>query len=168
VLEIGAGRGVNFDRLPTGVTWTGLEPDPKRRAALAASAAHHGHAGRAVAGVAEHLPLADQSMDTVVETVMLCSVADQRAVLAEVRRVLKPGGAFVFVEHVAAAHGSWTRRAQDAFAPFSRRFLGGCDPARETWQALADAGFAEVDYAWFRSRWPLPVTTLRIVGVARA
>ena len=168
VLEIGAGRGANFARLPAGVAWTGLEPDPKSCAALARAAAGNGRPSRVLRGVAERIPLADDSVDAVVETVVLCSVGDQNRVVQEIRRVLKPGGAFVFVEHVAAPPGTWTRAAQRAYAPMSRKLVGGCDPALETWRAIEGAGFARVDYTWFRSRWPLPLTTLRVVGQARA
>jgi SAM-dependent methyltransferase len=70
-------------------------------------------------------------------------------VLAEVRRVLRPGGAFVFCKHVAAPRGTGVRRWQRALAPWSRRFDAGCDPSRETWLAIERAGFAHVELEWF-------------------
>ncbi|WP_370151655.1 class I SAM-dependent methyltransferase [Streptacidiphilus sp. EB129] len=175
VLEIGAGSGANLAALGDGVRWIGLEPDPGRRRRLArtatastaatasaaavtatpgavAAAAPSGARGPAravVAGVAEALPLADGCVDAVLATVVLCSVRDQDAVLAEIRRVLRPGGTFVFVEHVAAPEGSWRSRVQRAWAPCSRRWDAGCDPHRATWRRIEAAGFAAVDLRWF-------------------
>ena len=83
-----------------------------------------------------------------VATAVLCSVADQDQVLAEVRRVLRPSGAFVFFEHVLAPAGTWSHRLQRCWAPLSRR-LDGCDPARQTWRAIKAAGFREVLARWY-------------------
>ena len=144
VLEIGAGRGANFGLLPGQVRWVGLEPARRRRRRLA-----RGHAGLVLAGVGERIPLRDRSVDAVISTIVLCSVRDQDWVLAEVRRVLRPGGAFVFCEHVAAPSGTWARKWQRAMAPWSRRLDAGCDPSRETWRAIEQAGFAHVELNWF-------------------
>ena len=144
VLEIGAGKGANFGLLPGQVRWVGLEPARRRRRRLARS-----HAGLVLAGDGERIPLRDHSVDAVISTIVLCSVQDQDRVLAEVRRVLRPGGAFVFCEHVAAPTGTWARRWQRALAPWCRRFDAGCDPSRETWRAIERAGFADVELEWF-------------------
>ena len=144
VLEIGAGSGANFGLLPGQVRWVGLEPVRRRRRRLA-----RGHAGLVLAGVGERIPLRDRSVDAVISTIVLCSVRDQDRVLAEVRRVLRPGGAFVFCEHVAAPSGTWARRWQGGMTPLCRRFDAGCDPSRETWRAIEQAGFARVELKWF-------------------
>ena len=144
VLEIGAGKGANFGLLPGQVRWVGLEPARRRRRRLARS-----HAGLVLAGDGERIPLRDHSVDAVISTIVLCSVQDQDRVLAEVRRVLRPGGAFVFCEHVAAPRGTRARRWQHALAPWCRRFDAGCDPSRETWLAIERAGFTHVDLEWF-------------------
>lgn len=136
VLEIGAGRGRNFDLLAPGVTWIGAEPDPGFRARLATTARQYGHDRPPLAARAESVPLPDASVDAVLATVVLCSVRDQDEALAEIARLLRPGGLFVFAEHVGAAAGSFKRRAQRAFAPLSRRFDHGCDPTRDTEAAL--------------------------------
>jgi SAM-dependent methyltransferase len=152
VLEIGAGRGANFGYFRRGICWLGLEPHAGRRRELAAAAAQHGHRAPVLAAPAERIPLADASVDAVAATLALCSVADQDAVLAEVRRVLRPGGQFVFFEHVAAPAGTLPRLLQRFVAPLTRRFDGGCDPGRETWRAIETAGFRELDARWYGGR----------------
>jgi ubiquinone/menaquinone biosynthesis C-methylase UbiE len=168
VLEIGAGRGRNLPDFDRGITWIGLEPNRRRHAQLVRTAAAHGHRGTVLSAVAEQIPLADASVTAVVSTVVLCSVDDQERVLAEVRRVLRPGGSFVFVEHVAADPGTWSRRLQGTFAPATRRFDAGCDPSRETWRTIQDAGFRDLDLRWFTSRSPIFVYGRYIAGRAIA
>lgn len=168
VLEIGAGRGANFARFATTVTWIGLEPDPRRLQRLARTASQHGHTGgRALCATAESIPLASHSVDAVVATVVLCSVASQEAVLAEIQRVLVPGGSFVFFEHVAAPDGTWISRLQRFWAPYSRRFDAGCDPTRDTWRTIQDAGFRDVDLNWFGRRPQLGIHGPYIAGRAQ-
>lgn len=148
VLEIGVGRGANFGLLPAGVDWVGIEPDRRMRQRLGDE--------RVLSGTAEELPLPDESVDAVLSTVVLCSVRDQDRALAEIRRVLRPGGRLVFFEHVAARPGTWTRRAQEVLAPISRRIDHGCDPSRETWRTLQRQPFRSLDLRWFnRGHTPL-------------
>jgi ubiquinone/menaquinone biosynthesis C-methylase UbiE len=150
VLEIGAGGGANFDLLDHTTDWVGLEPDRRRRRRLTAKVSRSGRRGSVIDGVAEDMPLPDHSVDAVLSTIVLCSVRDQEQAVAEVLRVLRPGGRFVFFEHVAAEHGSWQRRWQAWTALCSRMFDHGCDPSRETWQVLQRAPFIELDLSWFR------------------
>ena len=145
VLEIGAGNGANFGYFPRDIRWIGLEPSPSRRRGLAAQAAACGQHTPVLAAPAERIPLPAASVDAVAATVVLCSVADQRAALAEIRRVLRPGGVFVFFEHVAAPAWTWSRGAQRAVAPVTRLFDAGCDPGRDTGRAIEAAGFRAVD-----------------------
>lgn len=126
------------------MTWIGAEPDAGSRAKLAEAARRHGHDRDPLAAAAESVPLPDAGVDGVLATVVLCSVRDQDETLAEVTRVLRPGGSFVFAEHVGAAPGSWRRRAQRVFAPLSRRFDRGCDPTRDTESALRRSGLRVV------------------------
>ena len=166
VLEIGAGTGANFARLPAGASWIGLEPDARLRRRLARNASAHGRSPRVVAAPAERIPIADASVDGVVGTVVLCSVADPTQALAEIRRVLRPGGRFLFFEHVAAAPGTRSRRAQRMFAPLSRRFDHGCDPSRATATTIARAGFADVEIDWYGEDAWLAIYAPFIAGVA--
>ena len=135
VLEIGAGRGRNFGDLRPGVRWIGAEPDAGRRADLARAARDHGHGEPPLDAPAENLPLPDASVDGVLATGVLCSVRDPDRALAEIARVLRPGGIFVFAEHVAAPRG-WKRRLQRLAAPLTRSLDHGCDPTRETEAAV--------------------------------
>jgi ubiquinone/menaquinone biosynthesis C-methylase UbiE len=132
VLEIGAGYGENFDILPSDIDYVGLEPNPKRLDELGYESDRNGHPTPPLAAKAENIPLPDASVDAVLGTMVLCSVDDTDRVLAEVARVLKPGGSYVFVEHVGAPRRSWRRVAQRIAAPFMRLAAGGCDPVRDT------------------------------------
>lgn len=135
VLEIGAGRGRNFEHLRPGVHWIGAEPYAPRRAELTRAAREHGHGETPLDASAEDLPLGDDSVDGVLSTGVLCSVRDPDRALAEIARVLRPGGLFVFAEHVAAPRG-WKRRLQKLAAPITRTLDHGCDPVRETEAAV--------------------------------
>jgi SAM-dependent methyltransferase len=150
VLEIGPGTGVNLAYLPAGVRWTGVEPNAYLRDETAAAAARRGIEARVLPGVAESLPLPDRSVDAVVATLVLCSVRDQDAALAEVRRVLRPGGRFVFVEHIGAPSGSLLRRTQRLVRPLWRIVGDGCHPDRDTVAAVERAGFTRVEVERFR------------------
>jgi ubiquinone/menaquinone biosynthesis C-methylase UbiE len=143
VLELGAGHGLNFPHYPTTVTEViAIEPEPTLRARATEAAASAPVPVRVLAGVADDLPLEDASVDAAVASLVLCSVPDQDRALAELRRVLRPGGELRFYEHViprcqpkrvllkAADHsGLWPRIA------------GGCHPARDTGAAIERAGF---------------------------
>lgn len=140
VLELGAGEGANFGALADGVTWVGLEPHRGMRGRLGERARRHGHTTEPLDAVAEDVPLPDGSVDAVLATTVLCSVDDQDRALAEVARVLAPGGRAVLAEHVAAARGTASRVAQHLARPFSRAFDHGCDPTRDTEAAVRRSG----------------------------
>jgi SAM-dependent methyltransferase len=150
VLEIGPGTGVNFDDLPTDITWIGLEPDDDALRRLRSRARKFSRESRVIEGVAEQIPLDDHSVDTVLSTLVLCSVEDQARVLAEVKRVLKPGGRFAFFEHVAGPRGSATRLTQRVSTLGRRRKAGECDPVRDTLEVIRGA-FDIVDVTEYRA-----------------
>jgi ubiquinone/menaquinone biosynthesis C-methylase UbiE len=160
VLEIGAGTGANFPHYQPGQTIVTTEPDQfmLRRARQRAQAL--GLAVELYQCPAEALPFADASFDSVISTLVLCSVTDQAASLAEIRRVLKPGGTFRFIEHVRAS--GRLGRLQDLVTPVWRYFGAGCHPNRRTAQSIRAAGFEMVEV----DRQSLPIIPL-IVGVAR-
>jgi SAM-dependent methyltransferase len=168
VLEIGPGTGANLPYLAPGVRWLGVEPNPFMLGYLHRKAASLRLTAATCVGTAEHLPIADRSVDAVVGTLVLCSVADPARALAEVRRVLRPGGRFVFIEHVAAPAGTLLRRAQECARPLWSVLADGCTPDRETWAAIERAGFATVAYERFAVRVPLVLVTPHIAGQATA
>ena len=166
VLEIGAGVGRNVALLPEGVTWQALEPDRRRHARLARIARIHGAAIAPLEACAEQIPLPDASVDGVLSVETMCSVADAELALSEARRVLRPGGRFVFAEHVAAPAGTWSRRVQGAIAPLSRRFDHGCNPLRDTEATIRCSGLELREIRRFELRQPLGVRIPYVVGVA--
>jgi len=146
-LEIGAGTGLNLPLYPSpGPSHLTLsEPSDAMRAQLSAklSAQPPPFATTLRSHGAERIPDPDDSYETVVCTLVLCTVPDPAAVLAEVRRVLRPTGRLLFIEHVAAA-GAW-RTGQRLLEPVWRPLAGGCCLTRETLPAISAAGFEVVD-----------------------
>jgi SAM-dependent methyltransferase len=116
------------------------------------------------AGSAEDLPVEEASVDAVVSTHVRCSVTDVDQVLREIQRVLKPGGKFVFLEHVAAECGTWTRQVQDGITPAWKTLFDNCHPNRESWKALQSAGFDSIRYEHFQLQ--LPIVGPHIAGTA--
>src|SRR5262249_29270254 len=143
VLEIGPGGGNNLPFLRPGVRWIGIEPNPFFHDRLRARGARLGIDVDVRAAAAEAMPIADGSVDAVVASLVLCSVRDPGATLREVGRVLRPGGRFVFIEHVAAPHGSGLRVVQRALSPIWGAFADGCHPDRDTGRLIEAAGFAD-------------------------
>jgi ubiquinone/menaquinone biosynthesis C-methylase UbiE len=143
VLELGAGTGLNLPHYPPQLQRLVLtEPEEPMRRRLRERA--NGRAVTIVAAPAEHLPFEDQSFDTVVATLTLCTVGDLPGALAEARRVLVPGGRLLFCEHVRAGDPRVARR-QDRLEPLWRHVGHGCHPNRDTLAAIEDAHF-EIDH----------------------
>jgi SAM-dependent methyltransferase len=140
VVEIGAGYGATFAYYPSAVTSVlALEPDPTLRALAQAEAAKAPVPVAVHDGVAESLPAADETVDVVVSSLVLCSVANQSAVLAEVLRVLRPGGLLLFYEHVRSEHRVLAA-VEDLLTPLWSRVGGGCHLNRDTAAGIAEAG----------------------------
>lgn len=154
VLEVGCGPGTNFDYLPRGLRWIGVEPDASLHAAIAARAHDHG-IDAALIAPALPWPIASASVDFVVETFAFCTATQVPDILAEVLRVLRPGGAMLFMEHVAAPPGSPLRAAQRVLREPWRRFAEGCVPDFDPMPHIEGAGFARVDARPFRIGVPL-------------
>jgi ubiquinone/menaquinone biosynthesis C-methylase UbiE len=136
-------------------------------AALARNAVMHDRRPQILHAAAEEIPLADASVDAVLSTTVLCSVADPARALGEIRRVLREGGRFIFFEHVVAPPGTCSRRLQRALAPFSRRFDHGCDPGRDTVATISEAGFAAMDLRWYAKAHRPALYGLFVAGIAQ-
>ena len=141
VCEIGAGSGLNFARYPSTVTRVvAVEPEPTLRKQAQAMAGNAPILVEVRDGTADALPVEDASCDAVVLSLVMCTVPDPAGTLAEVHRVLRPGGQVRFYEHVRSAHRVLAV-AEDLVAPIWARFAGGCHPNRDAVGALAPAGF---------------------------
>ena len=150
VIEIGPGTGNNFRHLPVSIDWLGIEPNPYMHAALGRKARAAGIEPRLHTGSAGLLPGADDSADYVISTLVFCSVPDLPQTLAEIYRVLRPGGRLLFLEHVAAARGTGLRLMQNLIRPAWRIIGDGCCVNRETGAAIRAAGFRSVHMEEFR------------------
>jgi ubiquinone/menaquinone biosynthesis C-methylase UbiE len=129
-LEIGAGTGLNLEHYPEAVTRLVLvEPDRHMRRRLSRRLEARGREAEIIDATAEHLPFHDASFDTAVVTYVLCSVPDQAQALAEIARVLRPNGRFLFLEHVRSADPKVAKK-QDRIRPLYN--LVGCNPNRDT------------------------------------
>jgi ubiquinone/menaquinone biosynthesis C-methylase UbiE len=141
VLEIGAGSGLNFARYPQSVdAVVAVEPSAQMlRRAIPRAVSSLGSICM-VEGSAERLPLPDGSFDTVVSTWTMCSIPEIGRALAELRRVLRPGGALLFIEHGLAAEPG-VRRWQQRLDPMWCRIAGGCHLDRPIDRLISEAGF---------------------------
>jgi ubiquinone/menaquinone biosynthesis C-methylase UbiE len=140
VLEIGVGTGLSLLHYPPDVEVVGVEPSEPMRRRAQRRAADVGRDVSLVEAPAEELPFADDSFDTVVSLAVLCSVRDPARVLAEVRRVLRPGGRFIFLEHVRSDDPQLARK-QDRWERPWGWIAGGCHPNRRTLETIQNAGF---------------------------
>ena len=166
VLEIGAGNGVNFRYYPRDVQLIVYEPNPYMHERLHQAARQYGLACELHPVSAGRLDLPAQSVDAVICTLVLCTVENPGEVLREIWRVLKPGGRFFFLEHVAAPRGSGLRRVQDLLMRPWRWLFEGCHTNRETAELLEAAGFERVEMERFSSQKMPPVIVPVISGVA--
>jgi ubiquinone/menaquinone biosynthesis C-methylase UbiE len=141
VLEVGAGNGLNFAHYGDVEAVVALEPDPTMLELAGERAAEAPVPVRLVRGRAERLPFPDGSFDTVVASLVLCSVDDPLRSVGEVARVLRPHGELRFFEHVRS-RGRVGAAVQRAVTPVWRLFSGGCHPDRDTLGTLRAAGFA--------------------------
>jgi ubiquinone/menaquinone biosynthesis C-methylase UbiE len=144
VVEIGPGTGANFRYLSPGTHVIAIEPNVRVHPFLKTAAARWGVSVDVRTASAENLPLPNASVEAVIGSLVLCSVREPAQVLGEIRRVLRPGGRFWCVEHVAAPRGSLLALVQRAVARPWRWFFEGCHTYRDTARSLRDAGFAGV------------------------
>ena len=163
VVEIGPGTGVNFPYLPDDLRWIGLEPNPHMHSFLYEKLPGRNLDAELRTNPAQDTGLPNACADAVISTLVLCSVPDVDAALAELRRILKPDGQLLFIEHVAAPAGSWLCTCQHGIEPLWRRLADGCHPDRDTEAALRRQ-FEDVSVERFRTG--LPVVSPHIMGTA--
>ncbi len=166
VVELGAGVGANLRYLPAGARLIAIEPNPYMHPRLRRAARSRGVDLEIRSVVGERIDLPDASADAVISSLVLCSVRDPQAVVAEVRRVLRPGGRFSFAEHVAAEPGTATRWTQRVLRrPWAWTFEG-CSCERDLAGVIRSAGFSSVDLTHYRVRSPFVPFNTHIAGTA--
>jgi ubiquinone/menaquinone biosynthesis C-methylase UbiE len=139
VLEVGSGTGANLAHYRDGIHLTMTEPLPQMVEQLRPRAERERPGTQVIAAPAERLPFDDASFDAVVSTLVLCSVGDLDAAVAEMRRVLRPGGQLVVIEHVRAQGRALT--VQKVWEPAQKVLGRNCHMTRDTRAALERAGF---------------------------
>lgn len=162
LLEIGCGSGANFKFYPPGCRVTCVDPNPNFEKFLIESIAKNQHLQfeRFVVAAGENMHQVESgSMDVVVCTLVLCSVENQERILQEVCRVLRPGGAFYFMEHVAAERSTWYYFWQQVLDPTWNIIFDGCYLTRESWKTLERASFSKLELQHLHA--PLSVKLVR-------
>lgn len=151
VLEIGAGTGLNLPHYPPSVTSLALaDPEPPMVRRLERAGAADRRSPAVTLAPAEQLPFDDEHFDAVVSTLVLCTVDDPARALGEIRRVLRPGGRLLFIEHVRSEDPTLSRWQDRLHRPW-HSFGYGCHCNRDTRAEMLSAGFDVTDLQ--RARW---------------
>ena len=166
VVELGPGVGANLRYLPAGTRLIAVEPNPAMHAPLRARAARAGIELDLHPTVAERIDLPDDSVDAVISSLVLCTVPDPAGAVAEVLRILRPGGRYAFLEHVAAPDGTPLRRLQRAVRGPWSWFFEGCSCERDLRSVIEAAGFDRTEITAHRMRGPFLPAAPQISGVA--
>jgi ubiquinone/menaquinone biosynthesis C-methylase UbiE len=169
VIEVGSGNGLNFSHYPPTVTeLVAVEPEAFLRARAEEAARSSSVRVTISDGTADALPVPDAAFDAGVASLVLCSVPDQAAALAELRRVIRPGGELRFYEHVVSKRPGPARLQRIADRTIRPFLSGGCHVARDTLAAIERAGFIVEHSERFSFRPnPIDVTSPHILGMAR-
>ena len=168
VLELGAGTGLNLDHYPEGIEQLVLsEPSAPMVSSLERRARRSGHASRVVVAPAEHLPFEDDSFDTVVSTLVLCTVDDPHQAISEIARVLRPGGELLFLEHVRSDSARLARWQDRLHRPW-HAFAAGCHPNRPTVDMLRESALHVDEVEHDRWKWMPALVHPLAIGIATA
>ncbi|XP_054095198.1 thiol S-methyltransferase TMT1A isoform X2 [Callithrix jacchus] len=162
LLEVGCGTGTNFKFYPPGCRVTCIDPNPNFEKFLIKSIAENRHLQfeRFVVAAGENMhQVADGSMDVVVCTLVLCSVENQEQILRE-------GGAFYFMEHVAAERSTWNSFWQQVLDPAWYLLFDGCNLTRESWKALERANFSKLKLQHIQAPLPWELVRPHVYGYA--
>ncbi|HEX4433120.1 MAG TPA: class I SAM-dependent methyltransferase [Frankiaceae bacterium] len=166
LLIVGLGPGHDLAHLPPAVTEV-IAVEPAAAMRRISARRRSSRPVTLIAGVGEHLPLPDASVDSVLLALVLCSVEDPVVVLGEVARVLRPGGQVCVLEHVRARDGSVLGRLQDRLAHPWARIAGGCEPHRRTRLAFQKAGYDTSRLADRTCLVNVPLLAPHLIGVVR-
>ena len=167
LVEVGPGVGANFRYLPPGSRLTAIEPNHYMHGALQRRAARCGIDVQIRSVTGDAIDLDDQSVDAVISSLLLCTVADPGHVASEIRRILRPGGRYAFLEHTVAP-GTALRGIQRAVRrPWAWAFEG-CSCERDLAAVIRAAGFASVEIDQYRLRSPFVPVNTQIAGTAIA
>lgn len=167
VVELGPGTGANMKYFRPGTHLVAIEPNPHMHPALARTAAARGVTLEVRATGAEATGLPSASVDAVVCTLVLCTVPDPAAALAEVRRILRPGGRLLLLEHVAAPRGTHLARLQRLLRRPWLWAFEGCDLDRHTVDTIRAAGFSGAELECYRLRSVFLPVNEQLAGTAR-
>lgn len=168
VVEVGPGVGANVRYLPPGCRVIAIEPNPYMHVGLQRRAARRGVDVEIHSVAGDAIDLDDQSVGAVISSLLLCTVADPERVVAEIRRILRPGGRYAFLEHVAAPKGTLLRGIQHAVRrPWAWAFEG-CSCERDLAAVIDAAGFTSVEIDQYRLRSPFLPANTQIAGTAIA
>lgn len=169
VVEVGAGNGLNFAHYPAAVSEVvAVEPERSLRQLGVEAAMRAKVSVDVLPGTAEALPVEDEGFDAAVASLVLCTVRDVPKALAEIRRVLRPGGELRFFEHGRAAERGRARVQRVLDRTVWPKLAGGCHTARDTLAAIREAGFEFGAYRSLRVPDPGPwmPTSPCVLGVA--
>jgi ubiquinone/menaquinone biosynthesis C-methylase UbiE len=167
VIEIGSGTGANLQHYPRTIEeLVCTEPEEPMARRLREKAAASGLQVRVVEAPAERLPFDDDSFDTAVAALVLCTVTDPQATMAELARVLKPGGRFVFMEHVRAQDPKLAKW-QDRLHPLWLRFGHGCNCNRATYETIEESPLVIERHRRGQIPKAPPIVRPLLTGVAR-
>jgi len=169
VIEVGSGNGLNFAHYPATVDeLMAVEPEPYLRARASQSAAETSVAIRVLDGLADRLPAHDESFDAGVASLVLCSVSNPDAALAEFFRVIRPGGELRFYEHVVSRHRPLALLEGAFSKAVYSHVAGGCHLNRDTTAAIESTGFRiEHTERFPYTPFPFPPRVTHLLGVAR-
>ena len=168
VLEVGVGTGKNLPFYTTAVSkLILLEPNAGMRKQLHNKLENYPHlAPEIISSPLEQLAIPDQAVDFVVSTLVLCSVSNLQAALKQIYRVLKPGGKFLYIEHVAAENKPQRLKWQNRLNPLWKRLAGNCHLNRYTQQAIEEVGFQSAGITRESMRKALPILRPTVRGTA--
>jgi SAM-dependent methyltransferase len=168
IVEVGPGVGANFAYMPARCHLIAVEPNPHMHRGLERRAARRGIDMEIRTVTADAIDIDDHSVDAVISSLLLCTVPDPKCVLSEILRILRPGGRYAFLEHVAAPEGSALRGIQRAMRrPWAWAFEG-CSCERDLAAVIRDAGFTFVEIDEYRLRSPFLPANAQIAGTAIA